>query len=370
MYPPANGSSKRKQTPSPKVDARVCSNRARICQRCNGDGFEGRCPVCSGTGFARQSRGTVASKAVESRLDQEARRLGHQIRAMLDQLIDLRSNPTVVRQATAGWINQITKARKALQNELDEVTFLSASVRIDKLRALAKKAEAYVQEAQRVLRDEKPSPQNTQHRSTHKFNRESTFAAPPDALPQAVIGRMRFGMDNHVVAAYMSSLKKRTHHLIAWLPRMPDLLIWHSLDECDVIVRGVAYPARFIDDSLAELAHPTSGQRTRSDRPFPTPQPPKPRQNNQKRKGKSKSNDATKQTPAVSAPKELKRRSARRHKPESPRDTPSSRNPPSNMEETRLPPPGRDEDGTHGTHVLREYGSGQFGSYPSHDDYE
>lgn len=369
MYPLANGRRKSKQSGSPKPQARARSNGATICQRCNGDGFEGRCPLCSGTGFATLRSDTVTSNAVQGKLDQESQRLGHEVRVGLDQLIELRSNPVVVRKATVGWISQVTQAREALQKEFNEVTFLSDVGRIEKLRALTKKVQAYLQEATKVLQKDEPSLLNSLHRSTHKFNRESLFAAPPDALPPVMIGRMRFGMDNHVIAAHMSSLKKRTHHLIAWLPRMPDLLIWHSLDECDVVVRGVSYPARLINDSLVELVHPISGQRTRSDRPFPTPQPPKAKRTSKQRKEKIKPNSPTPEKSAVSASKK-KFHGRVKHKPVSPGDTPSTRVAPTDMGDSRLPPRGRDEDGTSGTHVFREYGSGQFGSYPSHDDYE
>lgn len=72
MYPLENGRRKSKQSGSPKPQARARSNGATICQRCNGDGFEGRCPLCSGRGFAALRSGTVTSNAVQGKLDQES----------------------------------------------------------------------------------------------------------------------------------------------------------------------------------------------------------------------------------------------------------------------------------------------------------
>ena len=350
-----------------KNDARSSNNA--ICHRCNGDGFDGNCPVCGGSGFTAAGARLRRVGKVNERLDQEASRLAAQVRAGLERLATLHKGLNKARTVSLGWRSRIAQAAEALEREFGEVVYLSGSARRDKLSSLCEKVSAYIREAEKTVENIAEAGVRPSCARTHTFGRGTLFTQQPDALPPEVIARLRFGIEDELIVAAISTLKARTRHLIAWLPRVPDQIVWHSIEVCDLVFRGKAYSARFIHDKLLELTHPVSGQRIRSDRAFPLPQPPAPKR---KRRGHS----TNKGTPVGAAKKQVRKSSKRAASRNKSHSGPAVDSEAPRYIDSVAGGGGRsvgyayDEDGSRGRYVFREYGTGQFGSYPSHDDYD
>lgn len=229
------------------------------------------------------------------------------------------------------------------------------SVRSDRLARHCQRAHS----ASLPIQPKSVIPRELDPNSLH-YSRASVLRSPPHALPNIRASRLHFPiMSKEAFASASERIKRRTHLLAQWLPEFPERIVWDNGDRCHLRLRHDSLDVVFNEDDTWICKDPQTGLSLSSNKPFsaPVPQlPPSPQ--------------------AIEARQPAQTTTSRPSTQPRQRSTLQNHGSGSTIMERAFYQSGswragstQERDVSSDYRDIRDF-NGQFGSYPSHDDFD